>query len=103
MPVVERLLRFSAVLVPREKLPPLLLTHLIHSVIRDVGDGTSVVNIFLSIEIVRVPRFGGRQTKCLEQLTQRTREEGHAVQKDQVLHLHAHYLQTVHDRFRFPF
>ena len=36
--IVERLLRFRAVVVPHEKLLPLFLTHLIHTIIRDVGD-----------------------------------------------------------------
>jgi len=58
---------------------------------------------FLRIEIVRVPRFGGRQTVRFGQLIQGTREEGHAVQKDKVLRLHAHYIQAVHNQFRFPF
>jgi len=30
-------------------------------------------------------------------------EEGHAVQKDQVLHLHGHVLLLVHDHFMLPF
>jgi len=46
---------------------PFLLELLTHTIMRDVGDGTSV---FLSIEIVRVPRFGGRYTERLGQLTQ---------------------------------
>ena len=41
-PVVENMLRFLA-LVPREKFSPLLLAHLIRTVIRNVGDGTYVV------------------------------------------------------------
>ena len=85
-PVVERLLRFTD-LVPREKLPPLLLTYLIHAVIRDVGNGTYVFYDFLSIEIVRIPRFEGRQTEGLGQLTQKLREEERAIQKYQLLHL----------------
>jgi len=31
------------------------------------------------------------------------RKEGHAVKKDQVLYLHAHDLQHVHDQFGLPF
>jgi len=77
--------------------------HLIHTIIRDIGGGTYVVRVFLGMEIVRVQRFGGRQTERLGQLTQGTRKEGHAIQEHQVLHHHAHYLQSVHDQFRFPF
>jgi len=64
-PVVEMLLPFPAVVVPRVKLLPLLLTHLIHTILRNVGDGTYEVHIFLRIEFVRLQRFGGCQPERL--------------------------------------
>ena len=37
------------------------------------------------------------------QLTHSAREEKLAVQKDDVLHLHAHYIQSVPQQFGLPF
>jgi len=60
VPVVEKL-RVLAV-VPRDKYSTLPLAHLIHAIIRYVGISAYVIEVFLGIEIVRVPRFGDRQT-----------------------------------------
>ena len=68
-------------LVPREELIPLLLAHLIHPIIRDFVDRAYVIEVFLSIIVVRVPRFGGCRTVGLGQLTQRARKERHAIQE----------------------
>jgi len=50
-----------------------------------------------------VTQFVGRQTERVAQFAYRTWEEGHDVQKDQVLHLHTHVLQPVHYQLGLPF
>ena len=89
--VVEILGRFPA-LVPHEKLPTI---HLFppHAPPNTRSRGWDLFSLgFLSIINVRLLRFDGRVNVCLGQLTQRTWEGGHAIQKDQVLHHHAQYL-----------
>jgi len=50
-----------------------------------------------------LPRLGCLQSERFGQFTQCTRKEGYAVQKDEVLHFHAHDIYTAHDLFRLPF
>jgi len=52
---------------------PLFLAHLIHTIIRNEGDGSYVIEVFLCIEM-NVPHFGGRETERIGQLTQRALE-----------------------------
>ena len=96
MRVVEK--RLFLGLVQCEKLPPLLLAHLIHASIRNVGDRAYVVYVFLSIEIMRVPRLACRQPERLGHLTQTAGEEGHGIQKNQMLQLHTRSVRKVSDR-----
>jgi len=51
---------------------------------------------------MKISRLAGRQSERLGQLTQRAEVEGHAIQKHQMLHLHAHGLQSIHNQFGFP-
>ena len=90
-------------LVPLEKLTPLPFTHFTHPVLRDVWKGSYVIKVFLGVKVVRLPRFGDRQTERLGQPAQREGKEGHAVQKHEVFHSHTHDFETVHNQVRFLF
>ena len=66
-------------LVPCEELLPLPTTHLVHTIIRFFGHWAYIIEVFVGIKDVGLPRFAGLQTESLGQFTQFTREKGHAV------------------------